>query len=94
MKYVKGGSLAKHQDFSKYGVDIIYKTILVQLSESNDYIGGDLIVENTPQSRVIGSITTISPTAEHEVTKLENGERYSLVLFLHESDFDITKSMI
>ena len=94
MKYGKGGSLAKHQDFSKYGVDIIYKTILVQLSESNDYIGGDLIVENTPQSRVIGSLTTISPTAEHEVTKLENGERYSLVLFLHESDFDITKSMI
>lgn len=94
MKYGKGGSLAKHQDFAKYGVDIIYKTLLVQLSESTDYIGGDLIVENTPQSRVIGSLCTISPTAEHEVTKLESGERYSLVLFLHERDFDIQKSMI
>jgi len=94
MKYGRGGSLAKHQDFSKYGVDIIYKTLLVQLSESTDYIGGDLIVENTPQSRVIGSLTTISPTAQHEVTILESGERYSLVLFLYESDFDIQKSML
>lgn len=94
MKYGKGGSLAKHQDFSKYGVDIIYKTLLVQLSESTDYIGGDLIVENTPQSRVIGSVSSISPTAEHEVTILESGERYSLVLFLYESDFDIQKTII
>ena len=94
MKYGKGGSLAKHQDFSKYGVDIIYKTVLIQLSESTDYIGGDLIVENTPQSRVIGSLTTISPTDVHEVTTLESGERYSLVLFLYESDFDIQKSML
>jgi len=94
MKYGKGGSLAQHQDFSKYGVDIIYKTILVQLSESTDYIGGDLIVENTPQSRVIGSLTTISPTDVHEVTLLELGERYSLVLFLYESDFDVKKSML
>lgn len=94
MKYVEGGSLAKHQDFSKYGVDIIYKTLLIQLSESTDYIGGDLIVEGTPQSRVIGSIATISPTAEHEVTILEKGERYSLVLFLYESDFDIQKTLI
>lgn len=94
MKYGKGGSLAKHQDFSKYGVDIIYKTLLIQLSESTDYIGGDLIVENTPQSRVIGSLTIISPTDEHEVTTLESGERYSLVLFLYESDFDIQKTLI
>jgi predicted 2-oxoglutarate/Fe(II)-dependent dioxygenase YbiX len=94
MKYTKGGRLAKHQDFSRYGVDIIYKTLLVQLSDSVDYIGGDLIVENTPQSRVIGSITSISPTVEHEVTMLENGERYSLVLFLYESDFDIQKTML
>ena len=94
MKYGKGGKLAKHQDFSKYGVDIIYKTLLVQLSESTDYIGGDLVVENTPQSRVIGSLTTISPTDVHEVTTLESGERYSLVLFLYESDFDIQKTML
>lgn len=94
MKYVEGGSLAQHQDFSKYGVDIIYKTLLVQLSESTHYIGGDLIVDNIPQSRVIGSLTTISPTDVHEVTVLESGERYSLVLFLYESNFDIKKSML
>lgn len=94
MKYVEGGRLAKHQDFSKYGVDIIYKTLLIQLSETTDYIGGDLIVGNITQSREIGSITTISPTIEHEVSMVESGERYSLVLFLYESDFDIQKSMI
>jgi predicted 2-oxoglutarate/Fe(II)-dependent dioxygenase YbiX len=94
IKYVKGDSLAKHQDFSKYGVDTIYKTLLIQLSESNHYIGGNLIVEGIPQSRIIGSVTTISPTVEHEVSTIEDGERYSLVLFLQELDFDIQKSML
>jgi predicted 2-oxoglutarate/Fe(II)-dependent dioxygenase YbiX len=94
MKYVEGGSLAQHQDFSKYGVDIIYKTILVQLSESDDYIGGDLIVDDVIQNRNIGSITIISPTAIHEIIKLKSGERYSLVLFLFESDFDIKKTLL
>jgi hypothetical protein len=94
MKYGVGGSLAQHQDFSKYGVDIIFKTILIQLSESDDYVGGDLIVDNQIQDRNIGSATVISPTAIHEVTKLKKGERYSLVLFLFESNFNIKKTLI
>lgn len=94
MKYVKGGRLARHQDFARYGVDPIFKTLLVQLSDSTEYIGGDLVVETTPQSRVIGSVYVLSPTAEHEITLLESGERYSLVLFLYESDFDIQKTML
>jgi len=44
MKYYVGDALAKHQDFNRYGVAPIYKTVLVQLSDSNEYDGGDLII--------------------------------------------------
>jgi predicted 2-oxoglutarate/Fe(II)-dependent dioxygenase YbiX len=94
IKYIEGDALAKHQDFSKYGVDVLYKTILVQLSDSSDYTGGDLIISKVTQSRDIGSVISISPTTEHEIAPITKGERYSLVLFLYESNFDIQKTLL
>lgn len=94
MKYDKGDSLAKHQDFNRYGVEPTYKTILIQLSNPNDYDGGNLIVKDIVQSREQGSISIIKPTDEHEVTKITRGTRFSLVLFLKDVDFVINKSFI
>lgn len=94
MRYQTGDNLARHTDFSKYGVDIIYKTYLVQLSKSDEYTGGDLIVGKDVQSREQGSVFIINPTTPHEVTKVLSGERISLVLFLMEEHLNITKSII
>jgi predicted 2-oxoglutarate/Fe(II)-dependent dioxygenase YbiX len=94
MRYQTGDNLARHTDFSKYGVDIIYKTYLVQLSKSDDYVGGDLIVGNDIQSKEQGSLCIINPTTPHEVTKVISGERISLVLFLREENLNIVKSII
>lgn len=94
MKYQVGDNLARHTDFSKYGVDIIFKTYLFQLSDSDEYTGGDLIVGNTIQSREQGTMTVISPTTPHEVTKVTSGERLSLVIFLREENLNLSKSII
>lgn len=94
MRYETGDNLARHTDFSKYGVDIIYKTYLIQLSKSDDYSGGDLIVGKDVQSREQGSLFIINPTTPHEVTKVLSGERISLVLFLREGNLNIQKTII
>ena len=94
MRYQKGDNLVRHVDFSKYGVDIIYKTYLVQLSKSDEYTGGDLIVGDEVQSREQGSLFIINPTTPHEVTKVLSGERLSLVLFLMEENLNFKKSII
>lgn len=94
MKYYVGDALAKHQDFNRYGVDPIYKTILIQLSNPNDYDGGDLIVKDVIQSREQGSFCVINPTDEHEVTPVTRGTRFSLVLFLRDTDCIIDKKYI
>ena len=94
MRYQVGDSLARHTDFSKYGVDIIFKTYLFQLSASDEYVGGDLIVGSEIQSREQGSMVIINPTTPHEVTKIISGERLSLVLFLREKNLTLIKSVI
>ncbi len=94
MRYEAGDNLARHTDFDKYGVDKIYKTFLIQLSKSNDYVGGDLIVGNDIQSREQGYLSIINPTTPHEVTKMISGERISLVLFLSGENLDFKKSLI
>jgi len=94
MKYGVGDNLARHTDFSKYGVDIIFKTYLFQLSAPDDYVGGDLIVGRDVQSREQGSMCIINPTTPHEVTKVISGERLSLVIFLREKNLVFDKPII
>jgi predicted 2-oxoglutarate/Fe(II)-dependent dioxygenase YbiX len=94
MRYQTGDSLARHTDFDKYGVDKIYKTFLIQMSNSEDYVGGDLIVGKDVQSREQGWLSIINPTTPHEVTKMISGERISLVLFLSGENLDLKKSLI
>lgn len=94
MRYQTGDKLIRHTDFSKYGVDIIYKTYLIQLSNPNDYVGGELIVGDVIQSREQGTLSIINPTTLHEVTMVTSGERISLVLFLMEEHLNVKKSII
>jgi predicted 2-oxoglutarate/Fe(II)-dependent dioxygenase YbiX len=94
LKYKSGDHLARHTDFSKYGTDIVFKTYIFQLSDSNDYKGGDLIVGETIQSRDLGSMVIINPTTPHEVTEVVSGERISLVLFLLEEHLNIQRTLI
>jgi hypothetical protein len=93
-KYTKGDFFEPHHDFNFYGKGAIYKTMVIQLSNSADYIGGDLYVKDIPQPREQGSYSLFLSSDIHEVKLIEEGIRFSLTLFLSESDFTIPKSII
>jgi predicted 2-oxoglutarate/Fe(II)-dependent dioxygenase YbiX len=93
-RYSKGDYFGPHHDFNYYGKGAIYKTLVIQLSDPKDYIGGDLYVKDVPQSREQGSYSLFLSSDIHEVKLLEEGIRFSLTIFLNESDFINTKSII
>ena len=94
IKYQKGDVLAPHVDFGRYGVESNYKTLVVQLSNENDYSGGDFCLWGVPQSRLQGTYNFFLRTVEHEVTEVTSGVRYSMSLFFTEDDLHIKKSII
>jgi hypothetical protein len=93
-KYSKGHYFAPHHDFNYYGRGCIYKTLVIQLSDPTDYIGGDLYVKEVPQNREQGSYSLFLSSDIHEVKLIEEGIRFSLTIFLNESDFINTKYII
>jgi predicted 2-oxoglutarate/Fe(II)-dependent dioxygenase YbiX len=93
-KYSTGDYFSPHHDFNFYRKGAIYKTLVVQLSDSTEYIGGDLCVKDIPQPREQGSYSLFLSSDIHEVKLVENGTRFSLTIFLYETDFINTKYVI
>lgn len=87
IKYSKGDYFDKHRDISRNGFGAAYKTLVIQLSDSTEYTGGDFCIEDEPQIRNKGSFILFLSSKEHEVKKIESGTRYSLTIFLHYDDF-------
>lgn len=92
--YKAGDYFAPHTDYQEYTNGTIRRTLVLQLSSSEDYIGGDLIVEGVKQSKNKGSISIFKSNELHEITLIESGTRHSLVVFLFDGDFEIKKSII
>lgn len=94
VRYSQGDYFGKHTDFYKYGNGASYKTLVIQLSNSDDYKGGNLVVKDVPQNRELGSFSLFNSSDIHEVTLITEGERYSLTLFLVHNDFIHNLSLI
>jgi hypothetical protein len=94
--YSSGDFFVKHKDnVDSIGADKRYLTASVQLSESDDYIGGDVILNETQKlSREIGSIFLWGTNVPHKVTLIESGERNSLVFFISEKNVQDIKTLI
>jgi|688.fasta_scaffold00038_138 predicted 2-oxoglutarate/Fe(II)-dependent dioxygenase YbiX len=94
-KYIEGDFFAPHRDFrsiDEFGCT--YKTLVIQLSDPKDYVGGYLYVKDVPQSKEQGSYSLFLSSDIHEVKLLEEGIRFSLTIFLYESDFSSAKSKL
>ena len=86
-KYSEGEYYKMHMDFGK-GSHLTRKlSLTVQLSDENDYEGGDLIFHNgtikeqAPRGK--GSVIVFDSRLNHEVTSVTKGVRYSLVKWYH-----------
>lgn len=90
-----GDFFVKHKDNVDSRVaDKRYLTVSIQLSESDDYVGGDVIINDTQKlSRKVGSIFLWGTNVPHEVTPIESGERNSLIFFVSEKHIQTKKNL-
>jgi hypothetical protein len=94
-KYIEGDYFAPHRDFKKTDKNgSTYKTLVIQLSELSEYTGGELYVKNIPQSKEQGSYSLFLSSDIHEVKRIDSGTRFSLTIFLYESDFSFAKNKL
>ena len=94
IQYVEGDYFGKHRDLSRSEYGASYKTCVIQLSAETEYGGGELCIEDIPQTKTQGSVILFPSQKEHEVKKVTRGTRYSLTIFLKEQDFNIPKTTL
>jgi PKHD-type hydroxylase len=92
MKYVPGDHYGSwHMDVGNTATTSTRKvTFTIQLSDPNDYSGGDLIIssmEGNPEIRNQGSATAFPSFVSHCVSKIDTGTRYCLVGWIHGPPF-------
>ena len=86
-KYSVGEYYDEHIDFGKDNNLTRKLSLTVQLSDENDYEGGDLIFytgsvrEQAPRGK--GSVIVFDSRVYHEITPVIKGVRYSLVKWYH-----------
>jgi hypothetical protein len=101
-KYKTGEYFEAHSDtsISNYGQGeklertLRIKTLLFQLSESDDYAGGDFIVNNKITNRNIGNCICFDSKLIHEVTPIIKGTRYSMSLWVKKENMVLPKKFI
>jgi PKHD-type hydroxylase len=103
-KYEIGDFFIKHMDDPIYLSKEIdekyilklkrYMTISIQLSDENEYGGGDVYIykDDSRQlvSKKIGHTYTFGINVPHEVTPIIKGNRKSLIIFINDSDIKRT----
>jgi len=91
--YKEGHYFIKHQDrHSKVGRR--KKTLVIQLSDADEYTGGYLKVANKAASKELGNVIVFDAATIHEVTKITSGFRYCFLAFLEESDLIKSKTLV
>jgi len=90
-KYIAGNEFERHSD-------IYYpnQTLNVGVCLNDDYVGGDFVLYKPTQiiPKIAGTIYSFKNTREHEVTKIESGIRYSLIIFLYKENMKSSVSFI
>ena len=81
LKYSKGGYFGKHKD-SGWNLPNRKISVIIQLSDGDDYKGGQMVVENTLFEKEIGNTIVFDANNYHELKLIEEGERYVAVLWL------------
>ncbi len=99
-RYNEGEWFAKHVDAGPANVDKKrFKTLIVQLSNPDDYEGGELVIWDQSNNEIVsnkavGNMILFESKLMHQANKVKSGIRYSLVFFLRTDNFKINKPII
>ena len=77
-KYSIGSFHSSHNDSGVVNNMVRSKVVTLQLSDENDYDGGDLIIGNKKALKKIGTAIIYNPVMQHQVTKIERGVRFAI----------------
>lgn len=91
-RYLVGNEFAIHNDSTNHPDQILNIGVCL----NDEYEGGEFIAYNPFEvlSKIPGTIYTMKSDREHEVKKIINGERWSLILFLNKHHLNITNSKL
>jgi predicted 2-oxoglutarate/Fe(II)-dependent dioxygenase YbiX len=93
LRYDAGCFFDKHVDtWEKYPHRD--KTIVIQLSDENDYEGGVMSFGEKIFNKNIGHTVIFEGTVVHGMEKVISGIRYAFVIWLERTDFGIKRVMI
>lgn len=92
--YTEGDYFLEHRDnVDKTGADPRYFTVTVQLSDTDDYTGGDVIADRVYTiNRHIGSAAIWGSNVIHEVKNISKGVRNSLIFFVSSKHIKLNKT--
>ena len=93
IRYKKGCFFKEHRDRGD-GLEHRSLTLIVQLSDSKDYEGADLIINKRRVSKDIGNLILFDSGLLHEVTELTKGERNVLVSWITNNEISKKKTYI
>ena len=96
IQYNVGDYFKPHTDVT-YGSDsstIRIYTLIIQLSDSDDYEGGTLRVENNYATRDRGTAIIFRSDKVHELTEVTSGSRNILVCMFSSKDLVLNKTSI
>jgi hypothetical protein len=101
LRYDIGQEFKKHTDNGRaHGktYEKRYKTVVIQLSNEDEYEGGDLVIYNNDKeviaSKQIGNTIIFHSSLEHELKKLTKGRRYCIVFWLEKENFNLKYDLI
>lgn len=87
LKYDIGDEFKRHQDKGPNSeTSVRYKTLIIQLSDSIDYDGGDLVIEDgndkIVMNKQLGNTIMFDSTQWHQAFPILKGIRYVFVIWL------------
>lgn len=96
IQYNQGDYFLPHTDtpYTSNPNSVRIYTLVLQLSDSSDYIGGDLIVDGNIGNRELGSIILFRSNKLHELTEVKSGQRNILVCMFPSSDLNLSNNSI
>lgn len=75
-----------------------FKTVVIQLSNENDYDGGELVVYYNRKeviiSKEIGNTIVFDSSLEHKVERVKKGRRYSIVFWTEKPKSGVNNTLI
>jgi predicted 2-oxoglutarate/Fe(II)-dependent dioxygenase YbiX len=86
LKYTKGCYFKEHRDLAPYGTSNKIYTLIIELTNSNEYEGGEFILEGKVVEKNIGDAILFQSYKLHELTEITSGERMSFVCWLLDTE--------